>query len=195
MDWIVPLSITYGLLWSLVIGLGVSVLRVQRSVTVLQLRLSGRESAGPNIGSAARMLVDDATDAGGERSPFVLDGQATVVWFFSVGCAPCAVHRKTVSSIATDYAGRVRSVVTCVGRSPMVAEFAQDIGGHCTVLADPHRRNADAWSVQVTPFVIVVDEGGRVRRKVARVSRESVKVAVDGVLDSKSPSTPTERGS
>lgn len=92
--------------------------------------------------------------------------------------------RGTIGAIATDYADRARSVVTCVGTPERVAEFASGIEGPVYVIADPSRINANEWRVYLTPFLIVVDSRGTVSRKVAEVSTDSVKLAVDAVLSS-----------
>lgn len=184
MSWTTALSAICGLLLLLVVGMGVSVMRIQRSVHRIQALVArrGRDSEGPELGALAPVLVHDTTDTGGDPSPLSLEADATVVWFFSVECAPCADLRPIVSSIAATYHGRARLVVSCIGSSTAVADFTQEMAGACTILADPHRQNAVAWNVPMVPFVIVLDRGSMVRQKVIQVSAGRVRVALDSVL-------------
>ena len=177
------LYITSGVLWVLVIGLAVSVVRVQRSVEALWRAIEGRSAEGPKVGSPAPELSGDPVVGRGPEDGRGQFGGPLVLWFMSVGCRPCRTLRGTVQAIANEYDERVRSAITCVGSEQEVAAFADGLSEECYVLADPTRVNASAWGVFITPFVVVVDSQGVVRRKLAEIAIEPVRLALDSVLE------------
>lgn len=181
MNWLTVLYITHILLWVLVIGLAFSVLQVQRTLDSLAFLLERRASEGPAIGTEAPTLLDASTDP-----PLLvdtrLDGRATLIWFVAAGCLPCRAHAETIGSVAEEFHEQVRTVVTCVGSVAEAGEFASHITARCRVIADPGRANAGGWRVHSTPFVILVDSDGFVRKKIAEISRAQLQLAVDGLL-------------
>lgn len=186
MNWLNVLYVTHGALWALVIGLAISVIRVQRSLESFRRSIERRASEGPEVGSVAPPLVSSINEQGGAPSTFALDSRPTVIWFMSVGCPPCIALRETINAIALGYEEQIHSVVTCAGTASDVDDFAGKIVNTrtVTVLPDPARANASAWRVFITPFVIVVDSNGRIRRKMAQLSMSEVQLAVDSVLSS-----------
>ncbi len=183
MTWETALYVMSGILWVLVIGLAVSVLRVQRSVEALWRAIEGRSAEGPKVGSPAPELSGDPVVGCGPETNVVNGGVPLILWFMSVGCRPCRTLRGTVQAIASEYDERVRSVITCTGSKEAVATFADRLSHNCCVLADPSRVNAAAWSIFITPFVVVVDSRGVVRGKLAEIAIEPVRLAMDSVLE------------
>ena len=183
MTWLFVSYITQAVLWLLVVGLAVSVIRLQRSVDSVRHMVEGRAAEGPEIGRPAPKLLNTG-DEDASEFPLPTDGRATILWFMAAACVPCRAIRGTIGAIATDYGERAHSVVNCVGNQEEVVEFASGIEGPVHVMADPSRTNVNEWRVYITPFLIVVDSRGTVSRKVAEVAIDRVTLAVDAVLSS-----------
>lgn len=178
------------LLWILLLGVALSVLRVQQTVGGIQYSLERRAAEGPPEGGRAPMLLGRIFGWRAGKLQIsegveilAADPRPILLWFMGAGCRPCQHLLPTVSAIADEYGASVRSVVTAAGAPEEIRFLAERVSPSVTVIADPERVNAKRWQVHMTPFVIVVDAGGTIRRKIAEISLDQVQLALDGLVD------------
>lgn len=157
--------VTYVLLWFLVATLAFAVMMLLREhVRTLRSLREGRSLlGGPPEGARAPDLPEGARvrgPQGGGELP-------RIVVFLGVRCQACWGYRAAVSAFAEDRANRVEVEVSCVGSPEEVVEFVDEMWVGVPVYADPEGRISGAWRVFMTPFVVAVDEEGRVSRKLA----------------------------
>jgi thiol-disulfide isomerase/thioredoxin len=181
------------LTWCLLLGLAISVLRIQRGLATVLRTLEGRAAEGLPLGSVApsfegeAMMVDRSGKRTESRMPMGAYSQPTVVWFMSAGCPPCLAQRRVISQLAAEYQGKANMIVNCVGDSAATAYFAEELLGPVTVFADPKRVTVREWRVFLSPFAVVVDASGVIKRKIATITTEQVQLALDSVMDSSGP--------
>ncbi len=157
--------VTYVVLWLLVATLAFAVMMLLREhVRTLRSLREGRSLlGGPPEGARAPDMPEEARVRGAE------DGGELprIVVFLGVRCQACWGHRAAVSAFAEDRADVVGVEVSCVGSRDEVVEFVDEMWSGVRVYADPEGRISGAWRVFMTPFVVAVDEEGRVSRKLA----------------------------
>jgi len=157
--------------WLAMLGLAMSIRRVYDDLRSYMNDVDGRDAHGPILGRISpQMDVLDTTP----------QGRPTVCWFMAVGCAPCRAALPVVNALAEEYDG-FNHVVSCVGREFSVLAFQPQFHDEIVVQADPQRGNAKRWEVHFTPFVVVLDGDRYVRFKLARISHDKMRLALDGI--------------
>jgi methylamine dehydrogenase accessory protein MauD len=158
-------TVSYGLLWLLVVMLCVIVVALARQIGTLHLRLGPRgaleaDFEGPPLGEAPPAL--EATDLGGHPVTIGGPGRAQLLLFVSSGCIVCeevlpalqaVAHSHALSPLviadATSEVKAVRAHVSTRTRAPVTAS------------SEAMR----TYAVPGTPYVVVLDELGAVRAK------------------------------
>lgn len=176
--------------WLLLIGLAVSVVRIEKAVVALQ----AEKQEGPPIGSLAPEITNDE----GTRSVEIRSGEPALglprlVWFMQMDCGPCKLAQSLVGAIASDYKDTATSWVNYVGAAEGAEEFAREWGSLVRLVVDPARTNQMRWKIRRVPSVVLVRRDGIVAWKGA-VSRKSVEEALNALnAEHPAPSRPKSR--
>ncbi len=93
-------------------------------------------------------------------------------------------------AFAEDRADFVEVEVSCVGGRAEVIEFVEEMWSGVRVYADPEGRISGAWRVFMTPFVVAVDEEGRVSRKLATPNFDDLVMLLGEMRDGRSGDGP-----
>jgi hypothetical protein len=161
------------------------VLKVQRDVNRVVRSLEGRTAEGLPLGSVAPplrgdvLLIDGQKRTSTEEMAITEYNYPTVIWFMAAGCQPCLGNRTAINVLSAEYQGRAHMIVNCVGDSAAVAYYAEELRGPVTIVQDSKRTNAQEWRVFISPFAVVVDGNGIIKRKIATVTAEQVQLALD----------------
>lgn len=176
--------VTYTLLWLLVAILAFAVMMLLREhVRTLRSLREGRSLlGGPPEGARAPDLPEEAR----VRGRNVRAELPRIVVFLGVRCQACWGHRPAVSAFAEDRADLVEVEVSCVGSRTEVVEFVEEMWNGVRVYADPEGRISGAWRVFMTPFVVAVDEEGRVSRKLATPNFDDLVMLLGEMRDGRS---------
>ncbi|MEK9951787.1 MAG: TlpA disulfide reductase family protein [Curvibacter sp.] len=95
-------------------------------------------------------------------------GRAVVLNFWATWCPPCRAEMPSLQQLAEIYGPeRLQVLALNVGEGPRrIAQYLQSSGLELTVLLDPKSEHARAWGARVLPTTILIDAGGRPRRRV-----------------------------
>jgi thiol-disulfide isomerase/thioredoxin len=181
------LLISSAVTWLLLIGLAVSVVRIEKAVVGLQARTQD----GPPVGSVAPELVgmvNEGPHSMGIGSGEFEIGSPKLVWFMESGCGPCEHVRPLVGELAAEYQEDVTCWVNYLGTSEAAVEFARHWSSPVRVLADPDGRNHTRWQIRRVPSVVLLGSDGLVVWK-GGPSRRSIKEALDGPAGRETPFT------
>jgi hypothetical protein len=176
-----------GVLLFAVLGLAVSVLRIQETVSRIQRSIDGRAAEGLPIGTQAPALTGKLVNGPAKLPADLISGQDAshaptlrLVWFMAASCKPCNVLRPLIRTMADEYSATVTTFVSCVGNGAAAVQyFGEGLGSNAVLLHDVDRRDARRWLVSSTPFAIIADRHGIVRKKFAAVTDEQVRVALE----------------
>lgn len=164
-------AISYVTLWVLTTVLFVAVLLLYRHFgRQLQASQAQHAAQGPPMDEPVNVsleTIDGKTVTIGDGShPYV-------VAFTAPGCPACIAVQPFLSGGAT----RVDTVhdVLLVHHGDVDSARAYAAGVPAAlVIADPRRELSRLWNVPVTPYFVVTDKDGRIRRKGVGTSREQV---------------------
>ena len=163
--------------WFLLIGLAVSVVRIEKAVVAMQ----AEKQEGPVVGSVAPELTnDDGTRSLGIRSFESALGLPRLVWFMQTGCGPCQLARSLVGAMASEHQDVATSWVNYVG----TREAAVEWGSLVRLVVDPDRTNQTRWKIRRVPAVVVVGTDGVVAWK-GSASRKSIEEALNALKTKK----------
>jgi thiol-disulfide isomerase/thioredoxin len=168
--------------WLLLIGLAVSVVRIEKLVLGMRTGQEPQDD-GPALGSVAPEFADpEPIRPVNLGRADAMRGVPQLYWFMRTNCAPCLHLRPLVEAIASEYEDKVCCWVNCVGPSGAVEELAGEWDPIVRVVFDRQRTNATRWGVRRVPSVVLVGCDGVVAWK-GRASREPVERALTEVLE------------
>lgn len=84
-----------------------------------------------------------------------------LIYFWATWCRYCRVVSPAISDLATDH--QVISVAMQSGSASEVAEYLQRNNLQFPTLNDPDGALSSRWGIRVTPTIVIVDSGGKVR--------------------------------
>ena len=157
-------TVSYLVLWLLVIVLSVVVVALARQIGTLYLRLGPRgalemDDEGPPLGEAPQPL--EASDGDGQRVHIGGPGDAQLLMFVSPGCHVCDQVLPSLPVVAHD-AQLSPIVITDADAEETSLVFARKAVAAPVVSGI---EIAQRYEVPGTPFVVVLDDMGVVRAK------------------------------
>lgn len=174
-DWSPVLTAILGVLTVFTLMIAVVLIAVLRHLAFLTdvmnpMMKFRTASLGP--ASAEPLPSIGLKDIGGRSttSDAVIGGEPTILFVVQKNCAPC---RQLLSAIRDDLqrasALGWRTVLVVRGRPEDAVELLHEyaLGGAVTALADSRQAVSDRWSVDSTPFGLVLDSDGHVHQKFA----------------------------
>lgn len=126
-----------------------------------------------------------------------LKGKITVVMFIATKCPVSNAYNERMNALYRDYSGKgVKFIALNANSTEPAAEVDEHARIHkfqFAVYKDPNNAVADRFGAQVTPETFVIDEGGVIRyhgyiddsQNVQRISRQSLRAALDALLNGK----------
>jgi thioredoxin-related protein len=90
------------------------------------------------------------------------DHSEVVIAFLSARCKGCRQIRPLLGEVAGDVE---QVLVVFNGDVEATGEYVQNMPAEVLAVSDANRELAKLWRVHTTPFFVIVDERGRVRRK------------------------------
>jgi len=159
-------SISYAVLWTVVLVEGVALLLVLRSVGTIFLNTrEGISRDGLSIGSMAPDI--DATDAGGvPRSFREFRGRWLVLVFASPTCTICLKLVPDLRALRSALGSEAEILVALRADGEEVASaYERATGEAAPVFAIGTKAGTEKYKVRVSPFVNVVDPQGILRAK------------------------------
>jgi peroxiredoxin len=143
------------------------------------------------------MIAPDFTVLDVEGHPFRLSEEVSrkpvLLLFWSVFCDPCRAEMATLQKAQDKYAGRDLTVVAvAVDGEPLrntIGGFARQEGYTFKVLVDEldsmeRWKVADAYGVEATPTLLLLEKGGKVLlRKGGKIREDELEKAVSSLLE------------
>jgi hypothetical protein len=161
--------------WIGLIGVAVTVVRLQNHLLKRTLDRNKSEDDSPSIGSPAPIL-------GGTTSPWeAAHALPQLIWFMKSHCTPCRNARSLVKSISDDYEGRLECLVSYAGSEAEVPGFAQLWDARVKVIVDQDRGNAKHWRIRSVPSVFLVRSDGIIMWKASGTQKDLRRV-LDALL-------------
>lgn len=167
--------ISYALVWALLVFNTVI-------LGLLVKRLAGRmegASVGLEVGAEVPAMAGKLIDGHDEVVLELSEQGPALVVFLATACAPCREVRGIVREVAEVREGEATVVVCCMGKEGEVRDFAGELGGRATVLADQNGEMAAAWRVFRQPTAMGVDEEGRLCGTTVYIRTDSLNELVD----------------
>ena len=157
-------TVSYIVLWVVVVVLAVLVVALARQVGTLHLRLGPRgalemDDEGPPLGDAPEPV--DATDTEGRPATIGGPGEPQLLLFVSPTCPVCRDVLPSVRPAAS--VGRLSPFVIADADGPEVHEAYKRYAVGAPVVVGPEI--ASRYSVPGTPYAVVLDALGIVRAK------------------------------
>jgi hypothetical protein len=173
------LLVSYIALWVLVLVQAVALFGLFHHFGEMYLSSrQGRAAQGPDVDALLTHLR--ARDLDERLIDLPLVGRKTLLVFADTGCGLCGRLRPDISSFATD-TPEVAVAVVCGGKLEAIREWSRPLAEGVMVLPDPSRRLAAQARIGITPFLVGVDESGRVRGKGIVNDREGLDAMSDGL--------------
>src|SRR2546427_2726133 len=156
-DLVVPLYLSYGALWILVIVQGVVLLGVVRIVSQLQKR-----GAAANPGMRGEAPAFTAVDLSGRRiATKDLAGRMTALLFASPHCEACTDSLADVEYLRRE--GHANVIVICQSGREDCAKFAEEHRIGAPVIADADNRVSDLYNASAVPMIYLIDADNQIQ--------------------------------
>ena len=157
--------------WVFMIFVAILLIGTLRQIGLINLRL------GPDQGSL--LITDVGLDRGSEAPDFeamdATSGEVVrfhdlpivprVLTFVSPSCMSCRAVLKGLNEVADTRKHEYEFLVVCHGASEPCTGLADVTDLRARLLIDPSGNAAAAFQVTLTPFVYLLDDGGRVRMR------------------------------
>jgi peroxiredoxin len=157
-------SLSYLVLWAIVIAQGFALLLMFRSMgTVFLASREGISRDGLRIGSKAPVFT--AYDASGAKSLTEFLGKWLVLVFAAPTCEICLSLLPGLERLQSDVADDVDVLILLRGDPSVAESYRQATRTTLPVLAIGDHGIAERYSVRVSPFVHVLDATGMIRAK------------------------------
>lgn len=175
-------TVSYVVLWALVVVLCLVVVALARQIGTLHMRLGPRgaleiDGEGPALGEAPPPL--EATAIGGGSLTIGGPGRAQLLLFVSPGCHICEQVLPSVRALAGD--GEFVPIVVSDGDAYETSAAIKVSEVPAPVVPGPGI--AREYSVPGTPYVVVLDDLGAVRAKGTVNNLEQVEGLIDTARD------------
>jgi hypothetical protein len=172
-------AISYMAMWILVLLLFAAVVLLYRELgRKLATRRGRLDEMGPEVGKEVAVSV---AEVGGGLIGIGEHGRGwSVVIFTAPGCAACKKIQPLLrEGTPARWAKGDQVVLIHHGDEDSTRVYIENMGSAVFGVADPGRELAQMWGVRATPFFVVIDEGGRVRKKGTGRSRSDVAAFLD----------------
>lgn len=156
-------TVSYVVLWAVVVMLVIVVVALARQIGTLHLRLGPRgalemDEEGPPLGDAPP--ARDAVDLDGRDVTIGGPGTAQLLLFVSPGCMVCGQVLPSVPVLA-----RTHGLQAIALSEEDEIETRRELGRHRDVRIVAGHSHFEAYAVPGTPFAVVLDRLGVVRGK------------------------------
>jgi peroxiredoxin len=160
------ISISYGMLWVIVVVQGLVMIECLRQIGILRLRLGDEpgalippEALDRGTPAPAFSLVDSRTLR--RVTEESLRGRRSLALFMSPSCSPCRALAADMPRFA-DYYPEVNLVAFCSGPEAACAAFAKEFQFPFPLLIDSLQSVSQAYGASRTPHAVLFDEEARV---------------------------------
>jgi methylamine dehydrogenase accessory protein MauD len=175
--------VSYAVLWLLVIALAVVLLGTLRQLGAIRRQL------GPDLPLDTTVVVEGTDFSEVGWLPANRDGDHLVV-FISPACDICAKVLDGLSFVIKAYPD-MKAMFVSMGTAAESRDYLSKFGlGGYEVVTDPNGERMAAIGIHDTPFAVVVDPNGHVRRAAVVNSRRQVEV----LLEAEAATQEGERG-